>query len=255
MKSRLRQFYRRALDPAPAATEQPLIDKVAKFAACEVIEGDYLEFGVYRGGSFISAYQALERQFRRRIASSTGGDGEARGRDRRRAAWEGMRFFAFDSFEGLPALTEEDRGTDDFEAGQYACSEPEFREILAEADVPLERVRTVPGWFEETCVASTKQKHDLRKAAVVWIDADLYSSTKVALDFVTDLLQDGTVLVFDDWFSSRGSPYAGEQRAFREWSERLTDRFTFAEYQRESWKRMSFIASAVPTDFPRAGRG
>ncbi len=224
----------------------PLMHKVAKFVACEIIEGDYLEFGVYRGQSFIGAYHALQQQFERRIRHNAGGEHESAARAQRQAAWEGMRFFAFDSFEGLPALAAEDLATQDFAAGQYACSVEEFQARTAAGGVPAERVRMVPGWFDRTCTAQTRQQLGIRKAAVIWIDADLYSSTRDVLAFVTDLLQDGTVLIFDDWFSYRGSPYQGEQRAFSEWAASIADRFTLQEYQRESWKRMSFIASRRP---------
>ena len=228
------------------ATTETLMDRAARFAACEMIEGDYLEFGVYRGDSFVTAYHTLQRHFRDRIAQSTGGAGEAEARRRRQVILDGMRYVAFDSFQGLPALSEEDAATPDFTAGQYAASEQEFRSTLAEHDVPADRVVVVPGWFKDTCTPETRRAHDLRKAAVVWIDADLYSSARTALDFVTPLLQDGTVVVFDDWFSYRGSPYEGEQRAFREWLEGLAPRWTAAEHARESWKRMSFIMSRVP---------
>lgn len=241
----------RATDPdRPAGgdpiTPSPLIHKVAKFVACEIIEGDYLEFGVYRGQSFIGAYQALQQQFERRIRHDAGGEQEGTARAQRQAAWDNMRFFAFDSFEGLPALTAEDLATQDFAAGQYACSVAEFQTRISAGGIAEDRVRMVPGWFEQTCTAQTIQQLGMRKAAVIWIDADLYSSTRAVLSFVTDLLQDGTVLIFDDWFSYRGSPYQGEQRAFREWAATIADRFTLQEYQRESWKRMSFIASRRP---------
>lgn len=254
MGFRLNRVFRRRhpAAAAPAAVdsyvpERPvtLIDKVARFVACESIEGDYLEFGVYRGAAFVEAYQAMERQFRSRIGLAIGGDDDADRRQHRQNIWQQMRFFAFDSFEGLPSLTSDDADTHDFRQGQYACAEGDFRRIVTQAGVPEARLCTVPGWFDQTCNTQTRERFRLQKAAVVWIDADLYSSTITALNFVTDLLQDGTVLIFDDWFSYRGSPLHGEQRAFREWSAALTDRFSFQEYQREGWKRMSFICSAT----------
>ena len=45
-----------------------------------------------------------------------------------------------------------------------------------------------------------------------WI-AILYESTIVVLDFVTDLLVQGSVLVFDDWFYNQGRKDRGEQKA------------------------------------------
>ena len=62
-----------------------------------------------------------------------------------------------------------------------------------------------------------KAQHKLTAAAIVHIDCDLYSSTKTALHFITDLIVDGTVIIFDDWFNFIASPVKGEQRAAPEW--------------------------------------
>jgi len=223
------------------------MEKAARFVACEMIEGDYLEFGTYQGGTFIDAYRSLEQQFQNRIALKIGGDKEEAARDKRRKLWESMRFFAFDSFEGLPELTNDDGESPDFQEGQFAFPVEKFQERVSAAGVPIEQTRIVKGWFSDTCVPETIEKYELKKAAVVWVDADLYSSTKTVLHFITDLLQDGTIIVFDDWFSFKGSPYAGEQKAFHEWMETIEGRFTLQEYQRESWKRMSFVVSRKPT--------
>ncbi len=56
------------------------LELAAAFKHDQKIEGDYCEFGVYTGRSFVHAYKALTRQEK---TPST-------------------RFFAFDSFEGLP---------------------------------------------------------------------------------------------------------------------------------------------------------
>lgn len=61
------------------------------------------------------------------------------------------------------------------------------------------------------------------------------------LNFITPLVQGGTVLVFDDWFSFRGSPFKGVQKAFYEWAESVSKDFVLVECQRYSWKRNSFI--------------
>jgi hypothetical protein len=59
-----------------------------------------------------------------------------------------------------------------------------------------------------------------QKAAVVYIDCDLYSSTTAALNFAKDFFQKGTILVFDDWFCFYGDPNKGERRAFHEFCKR-----------------------------------
>jgi hypothetical protein len=88
----------------------------------------------------------------------------------------------------------------------------------------------------------------MRKASIIWIDGDLYSSARDVLKFIQNFLQNGTIIIFDDWFSYRGSPALGEQRAFYEWIETpaIKNKFRFQEYARESWKRMSFIVNEIP---------
>ncbi len=110
LKKRLRQLVLNYINPhIPQFTPpETLISKAARFVACEMIEGDYLEFGVYRGDSFIAAYKSLKKQFQSRIAQKTGGNDEAVNKNTRQRIWQNMRFFAFDSFQGLPALTTED---------------------------------------------------------------------------------------------------------------------------------------------------
>jgi len=49
------------------------------------------------------------------------------------------------------------------------------------------------------------------------IDCDLYSSTKCVLEFITPLIVNGTILIFDDWLAYKGSPDRGEQLACSEW--------------------------------------
>jgi len=219
-----------------------LIEKASWFVAADKIEGDYLEFGVFRGDSFATAFNALRSVFALRVIDSTPDDAKER-----QAIWNGLRFFAFDSFEGLPPLSGIDQMGKDFAAGQYAASRETFLQNISRKGVDLNRVVCIPGWFEETCTLETIKQHRLTKAAIVWIDCDLYHSCKSVLSFIEPLLQDGTILIFDDWYAFRGNPKLGEQRAMREWSDTVNG-FTFAEYQREGPWRTSFIcSSAVPT--------
>ncbi len=155
--------------------------------------------------------------------------------------WSDMRFFAFDSFEGLPALRGVDVESRDFAEGQYAFGADEFLSNVASRGVDLTKVITVPGWFDQTCNSGTISKFEMRRASIVHIDCDLYESTRTVLDFIRPLIVDGTVLIFDDWFCFRGNPNLGEQRAFLEWAESLPD-WTFVEYQKEGPWRNSFIA-------------
>ncbi|MEZ4681895.1 MAG: TylF/MycF/NovP-related O-methyltransferase [Caldilineaceae bacterium] len=157
--------------------------------------GDYLEFGCFHGDSFVHAYN--------------------------RAApllpW--MRFWAFDSFQGLPQLSGID-SDGEFWEGQFSCDEHTFMQNLQKANVDLERVNCIPGWFADTLTSNLKQKKNLQVASIVYIDCDLYHSTVPVLDFITDLVETGTVIMFDDWFCFKADPQKGVQKACSEWLQR-----------------------------------
>lgn len=179
------------------------------------VAGDYLEFGVFKGSTFVEAYQM------------------AKGKK-----LDSMKFFALDSFEGLPEVKGIDVGQ--FQKGEYSASLELFMSNLKQSGVDFNRVEIVPGWFNETLNAETKKKLGMKFAAVVWIDCDLYESTVRVLDFVTDLLVDGTIIVFDDWFFFKGNPNRGEQRAFREWLAKHPE-IKASEYHKYFWHGNSFI--------------
>ncbi|MEW6355235.1 MAG: TylF/MycF/NovP-related O-methyltransferase [Planctomycetota bacterium] len=222
-----------------------IIHKAATLVASEGIEGDYLEFGVCAGGTFINSYQVIKAVFKHHEKFYAQQTKENAAKTRR--IGENMRFFAFDSFQGLPELDRIDSETSNFVPGKYACEESRFRENLVNADVPLDRVVTVAGWFKDTCTEETRRKHAMEKAAIIYVDCDLYASARTVLDFVRPLLTDGTIIIFDDWYCFRGNPNRGEQRAFNEWKATMTD-WTFTEYQKEGPWRNSFIANKCNSD-------
>jgi hypothetical protein len=106
-------------------------------------------------------------------------------------------------------------------------------------------VKAVKGWYDKVLNEETKKKLPLKKAAVVMVDCDLYESTVPVLNFITDYLQEGTVIVFDDWFCYRADPDRGEQKAFREWLKRNPS-IKVTEYNRFGVEGNSFIVTHVP---------
>ena len=104
----------------------------------------------------------------------------------------------------------------------------------------LAKVKIVPGWFKDTLNAETRTKLFLKSAAVVWVDCDLYESTVPVLEFITDLVVDGTILVMDDWFFYKGRPDMGERKAFAEWLN-INPNISFTEFHKYSWHGNSFI--------------
>jgi len=205
-------------------SNEGILRKAMNLVMSNKLEGDYLEFGIYKGQSFVAAYNFANYY----------------------PNLNAMNFYAFDSFHGQPPLDGVDaEGFQHFKTGQYYCSLAEFKQILEQNKVDTDRVKIIPGWFKDTLNEKTKNSLQLKKAAVVMIDCDLYESTVSVLEFITSYLQDGTILIFDGWFCYRGNPNRGEQRAFREWLQRHPE-ITAVQYQTSSLYGNSFIVTVNP---------
>lgn len=108
----------------------------------------------------------------------------------------------FDSFVGLPEAwggTEKSAGT--FDVGG---TPPEL---------PVDNVEFHVGWFEQTVPKFAAQTSEPFRFA--HLDADLYSSTKIVLDYLGDRFIPGTVIVFDEYFGYHGWQHH-EHKAFEE---------------------------------------
>jgi O-methyltransferase len=223
----------------PPDVSHTIVWKAAQVLSSDLVEGDYIEFGVYEGGSLINAFNTIRDVYLQRASN---GIFAPEYKKHVRELWEGMRFFGFDSFQGLPELSPAEGPSHEFVQGIFSSGLAKLQRNLKASSVGLDKVVIVPGWFEQTCTAETKEKYQMRAASIVHIDCDLYESTKVALKFIEPLMVDGTVLIFDDWYCFRGNPDRGEQRAFTEWA-RTTPGWNFSQYQKEGSCRNSFIAN------------
>ena len=197
---------------------QSVLDNALGMQMVNQVEGDYLEFGVFKGARLTQAYETAI-SFHKYITAAK--DPYLRGMNAANLAT--MRFFGFDSFEGLPKA----KDIDVFEGQEKWIGEGSFSAALEQCKAGLPkkgitsgRIQLIKGWFNESLTDATKKSLGLESAAVVYVDSDYYESAVPALEFVTDLLVDGSILIFDDWFLFRGRSDRGEQRAFYEWQER-----------------------------------
>ncbi|MGH2609852.1 MAG: TylF/MycF/NovP-related O-methyltransferase [Tepidiformaceae bacterium] len=171
-----------------------MADLAARFVKGNRIEGSYLEFGVWRGSTFAQFYHTFRRH---RLD---------------------VPMYAFDSFEGLPepvggdALT----GYEPFRAGQFGCSTVEFTAEMRGRWVPESAYTIVAGFYADTLRPELAEKLGLGPAALVWIDCVLYESARRVLEFVRPLLQNGTMLMLNDFYRFKGHPALGERKAFAE---------------------------------------
>ena len=106
--------------------------------------------------------------------------------------------------------------------------------------VSLDKVTITEGWFDKTLNDETKEKLAISKAAIIWLDCDFYESTVPVMNFITDFVQNGTIIIFDDWFCFRGNPELGQQKAFSEWLERNPN-IRASEFYKYGWTGNSFI--------------
>ena len=210
---------RRLLVRAQAVgNHQSVLDHALAMQMINQTPGDYLEFGVFRGDRIIQAYETAT--FLTKWVRSQKDPYAAKASARN---LEQMRFVGFDSFEGLPKASPIDviEGQEEWIGeGGFCASLDEVRALMPAKGLAEGRIKLVKGWFDATLTPETKRQLELKHAAIVYVDCDYYESTVPALEFVTDLLVDGTILIFDDWFLFRGRSDRGEQRAFNEWKER-----------------------------------
>tara|TARA_B100001250_G_scaffold65148_1_gene51604 strand:- start:18603 stop:19403 length:801 start_codon:yes stop_codon:yes gene_type:complete len=187
----------------------------AAYVVKNQISGDYLEFGVWKGNSFIEAFNQIE-EYSDMFYSPTSTLGKSDMSIEN--TFKNMRFHAFDSFEGLSASTTGNEPLQYFE-GNYKAEEEVFLNRLKEAKLDLSRVTTTKGWFNESLTVDTAKNISLKDVAIAYIDCDLYEPALDSLNFITPYIKSGTILVFDDWFRNKGNPKEGVQGAVLKWLE------------------------------------
>lgn len=144
-------------------------------ALIDGVPGDFMETGVWRGGSVI---------FMRAVLAAHG--------DPSRCVW------VADSFRGLPPPDTEaypaDAGDSLWECPELAVGIEEVKANFARYGLLDERVRFLPGWFRDTLPTAP-----VEQLAVLRLDGDLYESTMVALESLYPKLSVGGYLIVDDY--------------------------------------------------------
>jgi hypothetical protein len=166
------------------------------YAESEKIEGDYLEFGVFQGSSFISAFQAW-----RTIA---------RGHDSLPRS-----FYGFDSFEGMKISNDNDNHPG-LPEGRFSVDFKKVEKRIARQFREHAKWKLIKGYLENSIIGKEPWDLGIKKIAVALIDLDYMAPTKIALDFMKPALHEGSIILFDDYLMYRGSPNLGEQKAFSE---------------------------------------
>jgi len=146
------------------------------------LPGDFVECGVYNGGSAAIMASFCEKT------------------EPKRNIW------LFDSFEGLPKPTE----ADGYEAPPYEgwCHGDleKVKRIFRKLSIPESRVHIVKGWFQDTFPTV-----EIPQIAILHIDADWYESVKLCLEKFYDCVQPGGYIVLDDYGDWQGCKIAADE--------------------------------------------
>ena len=190
----------RLISAVPPAIEHNVsktlaIKKAFYFAFLEQIAGDYLEFGTFEGTSLIAAFES-DRRFRTSTTPT-------------------RTFWGFDSFEGFKYFDPRDRHPF-FQEGDFVSNYEQTRKRLEKHVKNKAGWKLVKGYFEDTIQNKTAPDFGIKRASVALIDCDLGTPALLALNFMKPVLQNGTVIILDDYFAYKGSQQGGVAGAFHQ---------------------------------------
>jgi O-methyltransferase len=189
-----------------------LIEKIGKDQI-----GDYLEFGVSHGSSLSIMHRVLKKSNLNQV-----------------------RLFGFDSFEGMPSIAaNEDDGL--WRPGQFASSLEATKDFMTHKGVDWSRTFLTKGWFSDTLTPDFVEKHKIKKASLIMVDCDIYTSSVESLNFCKPLIKDTSIVIFDDWIEKEGF---GEYRA---WNEFLQQNPHFKAIEFGSYKPTGKLFQIVNT--------
>ena len=168
------------------------IKKALFITAHDETLGSYLEFGVFTGSSFNFAMKA-----NRRIEKIFGKTN--------------CEFIGFDSFKGFGEIKKEDENPR-FKSHIFSVNEEKILKNINKC-AKGKKMRIIKGFYQDTIKNKTTSDLNIDKARVVMIDCDLKESTELALEFIRPAIQEGTIILFDDYNYFKGNKDKGEYAA------------------------------------------
>jgi O-methyltransferase len=158
------------------------LQELAQRLEREEIPGDFVECGVYRGGSAgVLGYEARRSKF-------------------------GRKLWLYDSFAGMPETVEKDDDSSRSLTGSYIGSEQQTRRIMHRLKVPEEQYTIVVGLFEDTFPAAERVE-----IALLHIDCDFYNPVKLSLEKFYEFVQPGGYVLLNDYGYFQGSRLATDE--------------------------------------------
>jgi O-methyltransferase len=141
--------------------------------------GDFVECGVWRGGMSAAISEILGKHW---------------------------RIHLFDSFEGLPPAKDID-GRDAIAWQKNIQAEGYYNNCAADESFALEAMKAAnhqnyklyKGWFQNTL-----SNIEAKSLSIIRLDGDWYDSIKICLDLLFPKLNEGGIVIIDDYYSWEG---------------------------------------------------
>ncbi len=176
--------------------------------------GDYVEFGVYHGDSFLESIKQF-KQFKKWLENQKNSSETWRVQVAINSPLnQAVYFHGLDTFEGMPKNDEKN----------FIFHEKSY---LSSHEKVLGRIRKVnfknfflyKGKFNESEKEILENFKD-RKISIANIDCDIYSSTVDSFKIIENFLQIGSIILLDDYNAFNADNLKGQRKALHEYKKK-----------------------------------
>ena len=178
------------------------IKKAMYISAHDATYGNYFEFGIFTGSSFNFAMK-VNRKIEKLFGKTN------------------CEFIGFDSFKGFGEIAKEDENPS-FNDEVFSVNEKKVIRNI-EKSAKGQKLKIIKGFYKDTIKNKTTIDLKMGKARVVMIDCDLKESAHLALEFIKPAIQEGTIILFDDFVFFKGSENKGEYSAFTDFRKKYPE--------------------------------
>lgn len=158
--------------------------------------GNYYEFGTFKGNSLITVGN-LKRFFSIIYPEL-----------------RNFELFSFDSFEGLPQ-NNLDHHDPVWQKGEFCGN---LEEVKRNVSSYLIKAKYIKGFYSESLTEELALQMSKYPPSIIYIDADLYSSTIEVLKWLDKVSLPMAIYIFDDIWATGNHPELGEQKAIIEYN-------------------------------------